>query len=47
MNDAAVPLTGINGCPKNDDGLCPLDAFVSSMQTLIGEVDWAADCADV
>ncbi|WVF67719.1 hypothetical protein IAT40_002478 [Kwoniella sp. CBS 6097] len=45
LNDAAVPLTSINGCPDDDDGLCPLDTFVSAMQTLIGEVDFAKECA--
>jgi hypothetical protein len=44
LNDAVVPLTGIRGCPEDDDGICPLDAFVSAMQTLIGEVDFAKDC---
>lgn len=44
LNDAPVPLTGVNGCKQNDDGLCALDSFVSSMQTLIGEVDFDHDC---
>nr|XP_031863805.1 uncharacterized protein CI109_000447 [Kwoniella shandongensis]KAA5530877.1 hypothetical protein CI109_000447 [Kwoniella shandongensis] len=44
LNDAAVPLTGIQGCPEDDDGLCPLDTFVSAMQTLIGEVDYRKVC---
>lgn len=44
LNDAIVPLTGINGCKKNDDGLCGFDAFVSSMHTLIGETDHAYAC---
>ena len=45
LNDAAVPLTGINGCPEDEQGMCPLEAFVGAMQTLIGEVDFARDCA--
>ncbi|WVN90098.1 uncharacterized protein L203_105333 [Cryptococcus depauperatus CBS 7841] len=44
LNDAVVPLTGISGCPKSKDGLCPLDAFVSAMHSLIGEVDFAKEC---
>ena len=44
LNDAVVPLTGIRGCPDDEDGLCPLETFVSGMQTLIGEVDWAREC---
>ncbi len=27
---APVPLTGIRGCPEDDEGLCPFDAFVST-----------------
>ena len=46
LNDAPVPLTGINGCVEDAQGLCALDAFVSSMQTLIGEIDFAHDCFD-
>ncbi|WWC71201.1 uncharacterized protein I206_105154 [Kwoniella pini CBS 10737] len=45
LNDAVVPLTGIKGCPENDEGLCPFDAFVSSMQELTSEVDFAKTCA--
>jgi hypothetical protein len=44
LNDAPVPLTGLNGCDKNDNGLCKLDGFVSSLQTLIGQTDFAHDC---
>lgn len=44
LNDAVVPLTGIQGCPDDDDGICPLDTFMSAMQTLIGEIDFAKDC---
>ncbi|ORY32143.1 putative phytase [Naematelia encephala] len=47
LNDAAVPLTGINGCPDNDDGLCPFDAFVESMQSLIAEANWERDCGGI
>lgn len=44
LNDAPVPLTGIRGCPEDDDGLCPFDAFVDSMQELVDETDFAAVC---
>ena len=44
LNDAVVPLTGISGCPDDEDGLCPIETFVAGMQTLIGEVDWVRDC---
>lgn len=46
LNDAPVPLTGIRGCKKDRDGLCAIDAFVSSMHTLIGETDFARACHD-
>jgi hypothetical protein len=46
LNDAPVPLTGIRGCQKDRDGLCELDAFVSSMHTLIGETNFAQACHD-
>ncbi|EJD00233.1 phosphoglycerate mutase-like protein [Fomitiporia mediterranea MF3/22] len=44
LNDAVVPLTGITGCPEDATGLCPLDAFISAMQTRLAEVDFAFDC---
>lgn len=44
LNDAPVPLTGIRGCPEDDDGLCPFDAFVNSMQELADETDFATVC---
>lgn len=47
LNDAAVPLTGLNGCPDDEQGLCPLATFVSALQTLIGEIDFAQECGVV
>lgn len=44
LNDAAVPLTGIDGCPKDEDGMCPFEMFVRGMKEIIGGVDLAADC---
>ena len=44
LNDAVVPLTGINGCEENDDGMCSFDTFVSGMKEIIGRVDFARDC---
>ena len=41
-----VPLTGITGCPDDPDGKCPLDTFVSAMQTIVGEIDWAETCGN-
>jgi hypothetical protein len=44
LNDAAVPLTGIRGCPENDEGKCPMSTFISSIQEIIGNVDFAKEC---
>jgi hypothetical protein len=44
LNDGVVPLTGIRGCPNDPDGKCPLDTFVSAVQTIIGEIDFAKSC---
>ncbi|KAH8084590.1 putative phytase [Filobasidium floriforme] len=44
LNDAAVPLTGIRGCPENDDGKCPMATFVSSIQEIIGSIDFEKEC---
>lgn len=46
LNDAPMPLTGIRGCKKDADGLCDIDAFVSSMHALIGETDHAGACRE-
>ncbi|KAG2075022.1 phosphoglycerate mutase-like protein [Suillus decipiens] len=44
LNDAAVPLTGINGCEEDPNGLCALPSFISGMQERIGEINFAYDC---
>ncbi|KAF7364289.1 Acid phosphatase [Mycena sanguinolenta] len=44
LNDAVVPLTGITGCGKSDDGLCAFDTFVKGMQQRIAEVDFEFGC---
>ncbi|KAJ6603264.1 phosphoglycerate mutase-like protein [Mycena vulgaris] len=44
LNDAVVPLTGIQGCKENKDGLCELGSFVDGMKRRIAEVDFAFDC---
>ncbi|KAJ7749808.1 phosphoglycerate mutase-like protein [Mycena maculata] len=44
LNDATVPLTGIDGCPFSEDGLCPFDTFVSGMQKRIQEIDFEFGC---
>ncbi|KAF7296481.1 AB hydrolase-1 domain-containing protein [Mycena chlorophos] len=44
VNDGPVPLTGIEGCPTQKDGMCPVDTFVKAQKKIIGETDWAYDC---
>ncbi|KAJ7596916.1 histidine phosphatase superfamily [Mycena floridula] len=44
LNDAVLPLTGIQGCGENQDGLCKLDTFISSMKKRIAQVDFTFDC---
>ncbi|KAF9496084.1 phosphoglycerate mutase-like protein [Pleurotus eryngii] len=44
LNDAVVPLTGIQGCHTNQDGLCPLPAFFSGLQQRLAEIDYKFDC---
>jgi hypothetical protein len=44
INDGVTPLTGIKGCPEQEDGMCPLTTFIESMKEIIGETDWTYDC---
>ncbi|KIP05069.1 hypothetical protein PHLGIDRAFT_31059 [Phlebiopsis gigantea 11061_1 CR5-6] len=44
VNDGAVPLTGIKGCPAHKDGLCPVSTFVDAMREMIRDTDWAWGC---
>ncbi len=44
INDGVAPLTGIEGCPEEKDGMCPLDAFVAAQKKTIAETDWNWDC---
>ncbi|KIK07420.1 hypothetical protein K443DRAFT_2294 [Laccaria amethystina LaAM-08-1] len=44
LNDAVLPLTGVNGCKPNENGLCELSTFIAGMKQRIQEVDFAFDC---
>jgi hypothetical protein len=44
INDGVSPLTGIQGCPKQKDGMCPLSTFVKSQEKIIQETDWDWSC---
>lgn len=44
INDAVAPLTGISGCPKQKDGMCPVDTFVAAQKEIVRNTDWEYDC---
>ncbi|KAJ7063679.1 histidine phosphatase superfamily [Mycena amicta] len=44
VNDGPVPLTGIEGCPVQKDGMCSMDTFVAAQKKIIGAADWVYDC---
>ena len=44
LNDAVVPLTGIQGCNYDVDGLCELGTYIDGTKARIAEVDFAFDC---
>lgn len=44
LNDGVLPLTGINGCKPNKDGMCEIDAFINGMKQRIAEVDFDFGC---
>ncbi|TFK51915.1 phosphoglycerate mutase-like protein [Heliocybe sulcata] len=44
LNDAVMPLTGLNGCPEDKNGLCPLSTFIPAMKDRMAEIDYDFDC---
>jgi len=44
INDGVTPLTGIKGCPKQADGMCPVDTFVKAQKEIIQDTDWNWEC---
>ncbi|KAF7335328.1 AB hydrolase-1 domain-containing protein [Mycena sanguinolenta] len=44
VNDGVVPLTGIEGCEKQKDGMCAVDTFVEAQKKIIGSTDWEWAC---
>ncbi|TFK56976.1 phosphoglycerate mutase-like protein [Heliocybe sulcata] len=44
LNDGVLPLTGLNGCPEDKNGLCPLATYISVMKERIAEIDYDFDC---
>ncbi|KAJ9111687.1 hypothetical protein QFC19_001046 [Naganishia cerealis] len=44
LNDGVVPLTGLRGCPEDEDGKCPIDVFVAALKEIISEVSFSQEC---
>ena len=44
VNDGAVPLVGIEGCPEQKDGMCPLDTFIRAQSRIVQNTDWEWGC---
>lgn len=46
LNDGVVPISNMEGCEENDDGLCYLESYVASLQKWIESVDYEFDCCE-
>ncbi|KNZ56597.1 hypothetical protein VP01_236g9 [Puccinia sorghi] len=44
LNDAPVPLSGLQGCPEDSQGFCPLSTAVAALEARIKEIDYQHDC---
>ncbi|KAG7086430.1 hypothetical protein E1B28_002384 [Marasmius oreades] len=44
INDGVTPLSGIEGCPSNNNGMCPVETFVRAQKKLLDTVDWDWAC---
>ena len=44
INDAIAPLDGIEGCGKNDLGMCSVPKFVEAQKKIIANTDWEYAC---
>ncbi|KAA1474843.1 phosphoglycerate mutase-like protein [Dentipellis sp. KUC8613] len=44
INDAVAPLTGIDGCPSDSEGKCPVSTFVAAQKKIIQKTDWNWAC---
>ncbi|KAF8607458.1 phytase [Ceratobasidium sp. AG-I] len=44
INDGVVPLTSINGCPTDKDGMCPIETFVAAQKETIESASWEWAC---
>jgi hypothetical protein len=44
LNDGVVAMTGVEGCPEQKDGMCPLDTFITAQKKLVETSDWDWTC---
>ena len=44
INDGVVPLYGVEGCPDDKSGMCPVETFARAQQKLLDNVDWDWAC---
>ena len=44
LNDGVAPLTGLQGCAEDKNGLCELGTFLRGIDARIAEVDFDFDC---
>ncbi|KAL0070525.1 hypothetical protein AAF712_002358 [Marasmius tenuissimus] len=44
INDGVAPLYGIEGCPADKSGMCPVETFVRAQKKLLDKVDWDWAC---
>ncbi|QRW13206.1 histidine phosphatase family containing protein [Ceratobasidium sp. AG-Ba] len=44
INDGVVPLDGLEGCPKDKDGMCSVDKFVEAQKASIKQADFEWTC---
>lgn len=44
VNDGVMSLTGIEGCPEQKDGMCPVETFIASQKKLLEATDWDWTC---
>ena len=47
LNDGVVPLEAVEGCERDEDGLCELDRFVLATRERAAGIDWEYDCCEL
>ncbi|CAE6530133.1 unnamed protein product [Rhizoctonia solani] len=44
VNDGVVALDNLEGCPKDKDGMCPVDAFAAAQRAILSKADYEWTC---